>query len=82
MHAKIFGLFVFMLGAILGISTAWAADQPSGADFVNVFNKIYGVHAGYRANHAKGILAEGTFTPPKAAARRPASAPAANPPPG
>jgi catalase len=57
---------------MLGVVTAGAAlaeDQPSGADFVAVFTKIYGVHDGYRVNHAKGILAEGTFTPTADAAK-------------
>jgi catalase len=40
--------------------------EPAGAqsvpeDIVNAMNKIYGVHPGFRANHAKGIVGQGTF---------------------
>lgn len=31
-------------------------------------NKLYGSHPGFRANHAKGIVVEGSFTPTPAAA--------------
>jgi catalase len=30
---------------------------------VDTLNKIWGVHPGYRANHAKGMVVEGNFTP-------------------
>jgi catalase len=36
---------------------------------IDTMNKIYGVHPGFRANHAKGAVAEGTFTATPAAAR-------------
>jgi catalase len=48
-----------------------AADDstPLPVAFVETFNKLAGgEHAGYRANHAKGILVTGTFTPAKGAA--------------
>ena len=35
---------------------------------VDDFNSVYGVHRGARANHAKGVILEGTFTPSAAAA--------------
>ena len=63
--ALILGSIVAAASAVL--TPAWAGDQPSGEDFVAVFNKIYGAHEGFRANHAKGIMAEGTFTPTKKA---------------
>ena len=61
-----------VLGSIFAAASAFstpafAGDQPSGEDFVAVFNKIFGAHEGFRANHAKGIMAEGTFTPTKKA---------------
>jgi len=51
------------------VSAAWlsgfafclAADQPIEVQIVDALNKVYGVHPGFRANHAKGIVAEGTF---------------------
>ncbi len=46
------------------------ADQPLPIAFVDTFNKLSGgPHAGYRANHAKGILVAGTFTPAAGAAK-------------
>jgi len=54
-----------VLGSIVATTPAFASDQPSGEDFVALFNKIFGVHDGFRANHAKGIMATGTFTPTK-----------------
>ena len=45
------------------------ADQPSIAEqTVNAMNAVWGKHAGMRANHAKGIVVEGTFTASKQAA--------------
>jgi catalase len=38
-----------------------AADQPIAVQIVDAMNKVYGVHPGFRANHAKGIVAEGSF---------------------
>jgi catalase len=35
---------------------------------VDDFNAVFGVHPGARANHAKGVILEGTFTPSAAAA--------------
>jgi catalase len=35
---------------------------------VDAFNAIFGLHPGYRAAHAKGIVCDGTFTPTVAAA--------------
>ncbi len=54
--------------------TAWA-DGPSTAEqTVDAMNKVWGKHAGFRANHAKGIVTEGSFSPaPEAAALSTAS---------
>src|SRR5215467_9560123 len=41
---------------------AGAEDQPISEQIVDVMNKVFGVHPGFRANHAKGIVAEGHFT--------------------
>jgi len=47
-----------------------ANDNPKlDSEIVDAFNKRYGMHPGFRANHAKGIVVEGSFTPtPEAAA--------------
>ena len=36
-------------------------------NLVNALNALFGVHAGFRAAHAKGIVCEGSFTPSPAA---------------
>ena len=42
--------------------TAGAADPPITTQIVDAFNKSFGVHAGFRANHAKGVVVEGHFS--------------------
>jgi catalase len=67
---------VFLLAVGLGHWTgvpaadAPAADQkPLPFALVDAFNKLSnGPHPGFRANHAKGIMVEGTFTPSPSAA--------------
>lgn len=58
--------------AVASLSPAIAAAQtPSGSlalQIVDAFNHLFGSHAGYRANHAKGILCNATFVPTPAAA--------------
>jgi catalase len=55
--------------------TAWAADaapaeqKATPVALVNALDKLSGgPHAGYRANHAKGIVVSGDFTPAASAA--------------
>lgn len=46
-----------------------AQDVPLESQLVDAFGKVYGVHPGFRPNHAKGIVVEGSFKPsPEAAA--------------
>src|SRR3954466_7180754 len=48
----------------LGLSlplVALAQGLPLEEVIVNDMNKVFGVHAGFRANHAKGVVAEGRF---------------------
>ncbi|HWA50052.1 MAG TPA: catalase, partial [Dongiaceae bacterium] len=40
---------------------ARAEDEPIEVQVVNALNKAFGVHAGLRANHAKGVVVEGSF---------------------
>ncbi|MEI9915704.1 MAG: catalase [Methylovirgula sp.] len=42
-----------------GLSLAEAQSLPE--QVVNALNKVWGVHPGFRANHAKGIVGQGTF---------------------
>ena len=45
------------------------ASQKSLAEqLVDAFNGVFGVHPGVRANHAKGVVLEGVFTPDASAA--------------
>jgi catalase len=60
--------------ALATIRTASAADAPPADQkplpvaLVEALNKLAGgPHPGFRANHAKGVLVTGTFTPSKAA---------------
>jgi len=46
-----------------------AEDRPLEEQLVDAMNKVFGVHPGFRANHAKGVVAEGSFKAvPEAAA--------------
>ncbi len=47
---------------------AWASpgltradDEPVEVQIVDAMNKAFGVHPGFRANHAKGVVVEGSF---------------------
>ena len=46
---------------IASVSLCHAQSKPVEEQIVDDFNKLYGVHAGFRANHAKGLVAEGHF---------------------
>ena len=50
-----------------GVSRASADDDPLGVRLVNQMNALYGAHPGARANHAKGAVFEGVFTPAQGA---------------
>ena len=50
-----------------GATCAGAEDEPLGVRLVNQMNALYGRHAGVRANHAKGAVFEGMFTPARGA---------------
>jgi len=61
-----------LIGLTLAVSAALAADAPTAPQeplpvaLVHALNKLSGgPHTGFRANHAKGILVTGTFTPTK-----------------
>lgn len=45
-----------------------ASQKSVPEQVVDAFNGVYGVHPGARANHAKGVILEGTFTPSASAA--------------
>ena len=45
-----------------------AHAQETATQVVDAMNKLWGSHAGFRANHAKGVVVTGSFTPSKQAA--------------
>jgi catalase len=55
--------------ALVASASVAADDTPVTTQIVDVMNKVYGVHPGFRANHAKGVVAEGSFKAAPGAAR-------------
>ena len=56
--------------SLLLVSVAASADDaPLPTQIVDLANKVDGVHPGFRAFHAKGVLVEGTFKASAEAAR-------------
>jgi len=52
--------------ALVAVGLAWpnvvrSEDQPLELQIVDALNKAFGAHPGFRANHAKGIVVEGSF---------------------
>jgi len=55
-----------LLIATMMLGLTWAGivraeAQPIEQQLVDAMNKVFGVHPGFRANHAKGIVVEGSF---------------------
>ena len=62
------GLVLSVMGATAHSEAPAANQKPLPVALVDAMNALAGgPHQGYRANHAKGILVEGTFTPAKSA---------------
>ncbi len=62
-------LAVALLSPLSVLAEEPPANQKSLAEqLVDAFNGVFGVHPGMRANHPKGIVLEGTFTPTASAA--------------
>ena len=57
-----------VLGGMLAISPALAQTPSTAIATVDTMNQLWGKHPGLRANHAKGFVTEGSFTPTPAAA--------------
>jgi catalase len=55
--------------AAAGLGPVAAQDAALETQLVDAMNKVYGVHPGFRANRAKGVVAEGTFKAAPPAAR-------------
>jgi catalase len=62
-------LSFFMASPVLAVAQQAPSTQKSLPEqIVDAFNAVYGAHPGARANHAKGVIVEGTFTPTASAA--------------
>ena len=57
-HTLVAALVMFGLACPSAIR---AEDKPVEEQIVNAMNKVFGKHPGFRANHAKGIVVEGSF---------------------
>ena len=65
-----FGSVVLAFASVvLACSAALAKDSPVTTQVVDLANKLNGVHPGFRAFHAKGIVVEGSFNASPEAAR-------------
>lgn len=61
-----------MAGAALALVAglpALAQEASTAEQTIDVMNTLFGKHPGARANHAKGVVAEGSFTPSAEAAK-------------
>jgi catalase len=55
--------------SLLASAGASVDDAALVTEIVDTFYKIYGTHPGFRVNHAKGVVAEGSFVATPAAAK-------------
>ncbi|VFU08905.1 catalase family peroxidase [Methylocella tundrae] len=55
-------IFMAALTILSGSLPARAEEPDVATQIVDVMNKVFGVHPGFRANHAKGVVVEGSFT--------------------
>ena len=62
-----FGYALLLSTALAVAAPALAQDASTAEQTVDVMNTLFGKHPGARANHAKGLVAEGSFTPSAAA---------------
>jgi catalase len=54
---------------LLASAAATAGNAPVPTQIVDLANKVDGVHPGFRAFHAKGVIVEGSFKASSEAAR-------------
>ena len=57
--AIVFGLTSACTWTSAGIVRA--EDQPIAQQLIDAMDKVFGVHPGFRVNHAKGVVVEGNF---------------------
>lgn len=68
MHWTKLGFAGAIAVAVASASPPALADDnaPLGERLVDVMNQLFGQHPGLRPMHAKGVMAEGAFTPNRA----------------
>ena len=54
--------------ALVAATPALSQDGSTAEQTIDAMNALFGKHPGMRANHAKGVVAEGSFTPSAEAA--------------
>jgi catalase len=59
MSSRLWTAFAFLLTALM--AGAVQAEEAVETQLVDVMNKLFGANPGFRANHAKGLVVEGTF---------------------
>ena len=55
-------IFIAAATILAGALPARAEEADVATQLVDVMNKLFGVHPGFRAQHAKGVVVEGSFT--------------------
>src|SRR5713226_7972920 len=63
------GLFSMYASLLFACAAAIQDNPPLAPQIVDLANKVDGVHPGFRAFHAKGVVVEGTFKASPEAAR-------------
>jgi catalase len=52
-----------LVTVLFAVAPSWAQDANTPEQLVDTMNTLWGKHSGIRANHAKGVVTEGSFTP-------------------
>ncbi len=63
------GFALLLSTALAAAAPALAQEASTAEQTIDVMNTLFGKHPGARANHAKGVVAEGSFTPSPEAAK-------------
>jgi catalase len=56
-------VLTLITSAYVGAQEGSGASKSQAEQLVDAFNKVFGAHPGMRANHPKGVVLEGAFTP-------------------
>src|SRR5690242_18418026 len=54
-------VILLVVGGFLYLGGWFSLHELTPARFVNGFEKVYGIHSGFRRNHAKGVCVRGFF---------------------